>query len=422
MRQIDNNFEDFFREQFEDYESAPNTDSWQQIQARLHAKRRRIALWWWIPTGIAALLVGFLCLKSFSDKNRTPQNNVAKIENTTQKDSAILPKINTSETLKELQNTPSENNLAIENKIQNEAKTNILPNISPKKATFHYEETHISNERTVFHEVPNIENSTPNTPLQNTQIEEIAKPKSKEKISFAFLPILLNEVFSGEEISIKMPPSTTVETKNNIIKKRFSPSIIASLNAAPTYNFRNISPNKTDNNYVNNIANPATLSTERIGLQVGTDIDFKLTKHLGFATLFNYQYTPFQVAYDLRKNETPTIEGLVTNKGNSLNINSVSYQTSQEILTQNLHSVNAAFALNFYSNEKNKWSAGMGTGKWFGKDRLSGTPFYTTFVYTHTFKKGLKIAPFFRYDFKNYTLNNKILEIQPYQFGLKFQL
>ena len=422
MKQIDNNFEGFFREQFEDFESAPNTDSWQQIQARLQPKRRRIALWWWIPTGIAALLAGFLCLKSFSDKNETPQNNVAKIGDTTQKDSAILPQINKSENAKDIQNTLFKNKPVAENKTLNEVKTKILHSISPKKATIHYEETHISNEQTVFHEVPNIENSTPNTPLQNTQIEEIAKPKNKEKISFAFLPTLLNEVFSGEEISIKMPPYTTIETKNNIIKKKFSPSTIASLNAAPTYNFRNISPNKTDNNYVNNIANSATVSTERIGLQVGTDIDFKLTKHLGFATLFNYQYTPFQVAYDLRKNETPTIQGLVTNKGNSLNINSVSYQTSQEILTQNLHSVNAAFALNFYSNEKNKWSAGIGTGKWLGKDKLSGTPFYTIFTYTHSFKNGFKIAPFFRYDLKNYTLSNKILEIQPYQFGLKFQL
>ena len=418
MKQIDNNFEGFFREQFEDFESAPNVDSWQLIQERLQTKRRRIALWWWIPTGIAAVLVGFLCIKSFSNNNERATKNIVKIENTSKKDTFIQPKTNAKEVGEKIENITNTIEINAKNSTINKSVKSILP----QKSTIHYEETHISNEQTVYHEVPNIENSTPNISSSSVKVEEVMKPKNIKFFGITMLPTLRRQVFSNEEVKVKIPMSVAIVEKNTLLKKKFKPSIIASVNAAPTYNFRNISPNKNDENYINKIISPAITSTQRIGLQIGSDIDFKLTKRLGFATLFNYQYTPFSVAYDLRRNETPTIDALVTNKGNSLNINSVSYETSREIITQNWHSLNAALAFNFYSNEKNKWSVGIGTGKWLGKDKPLGTPIFTTLGYTHTFKNGLKLAPFFRYDLKNYTLNNKILEVQPYQFGLKIQL
>ena len=419
MKQIDNNFEDFFREQFEDFESAPNADSWELIQERLQPKRRRIVIWWWLPTSIAAMLVGFLCLKSFSDKNeKTSLDNVAKIENTSKNDTFTQPKTGNNEVVEKVENTTKTDEINAKNVLKNKAKKEILP----QKSNIHYEETHISNEQTVYHEVPNIGNSEPNMPVQNVIVEEKAKPKNSEKLSIAFLPNLLRQVFSGEEINVQLPTSVAVVENNTLLKKKFRPSIIASLNAAPTYNFRNILPNKDDEIYIDKIVSPATASTQRIGLQIGSDIDFKLTKRIGFATLFSYQYTPFDAAYDLRKNENPTIDALVINKGNSLNISSLSYETERQVVAQNWHSVNAALAFNFYSNEKNKWSAGIGTGKWLGKNKPSGIPFFATFAYIYTFKNGLKLAPFFRYDLKNYTLDNKILEVQPYQFGLKIQL
>jgi hypothetical protein len=423
MKQIDNNFEDFFREQFEDFESAPNADSWQIIQERLQPKRRRIALWWWLPTGIAAVLLGFVCLKSFSNKeNRTIQETV-KIEKSIKKDTIVEPTtdaniyIDANEKKATLQEDMSVQNA--KNEINNKAIKDLLP----QKNNTHYEKTYIKNETTVYHDVPNIENSTPNTPTQEAIIEKDAIA-SKEKISIALLPTLWKQVLSGEEITVKIPPLTNNDKKNTLTapQKKSNKMVSFSVDIAPTYNLRSILPNANDERYINNITIPAITSAQRIGLQIGGGIDFKLSKYFGISTLFGYQYTPFDVTYDLRKNETPNIDAFVINKGNTLNINSVTYDTERVTLSQNWQSINAAFALNFYSNEKNKWSAGIGSGKWIGKDKLSGSPFFTTLTYTHEFKKGLKIAPFFRYDLKNYTLNNNLLEIKPYQFGLKIQL
>ncbi len=418
MKQIDNNFEDFFREQFEEFESAPNPDSWQIIQERLQQKRRRIALWWWLPTGIAAILIGFLCLKSFSNKANENTVETVKIERSTNTDTIIHTDTDTNKseensTIREEKTTP-----IFENKIKKQAVKDILP----QRKNTHYELTQVQNETTVYHDVPNIDNSTPNTPLQTITIENKIG-ENKAKINISFLPTLLNQVVSGEEIIIKAPLSIKSEDKNTLNKpqKKASKIVTFAVDIAPTYNFKNIAPNTSDKSYINNISIPAIASAERIGLQIGTDIDFKVTKYLGFSTLLGYQYTPFDVAYDLRKNETPNIDALVINKGNTLTINSVTYDTERISVSQNWHSLNATFALNFYSNEKNKWSAGIGTGKWFGKDKPSGNPFFTSLTYTHKFNNGLKVAPFFRYDLKNYTSNNNLLKVQPYQLGLKIQ-
>lgn len=418
MKQIDNNFEDFFREQFEEFESAPNPDSWQIIQERLQQKRRRIALWWWLPTGIAAMLIGFLCLKSFSNKANENTVETVKIERSTNTDTIIQPDTDTNKseensTIREEKTTP-----IFENKIKKQAVKDILP----QRKNTHYELTQVQNETSVYHDVPNIDNSTPNTPLQTITIENKIG-ENKAKINISFLPTLLNQVVSGEEIIIKAPLSIRSEDKNTLNKpqKKASKIVTFAVDIAPTYNFKNISPNTSDDSYINNILIPAIASAQRIGLQIGTDIDFKLTKHLGFSTLLGYQYTPFDVAYDLRKNETPNIDALVINKGNTLTINNVTYNTERISISQNWHALNATFALNFYSNEKNKWSAGIGTGKWFGKDKPSGNPFFTSLTYTHKFNNGLKVAPFFRYDLKNYTSNNNLLKVQPYQLGLKIQ-
>ena len=419
MKQIDDNFEGFFREQFDEFESAPNPDSWQIIQERLEQKRRRTALWWWIPTGIAAILVGFLCLKSFSNKVNEKTDETVKIEHSTKTDTIIQP--NTDANKNEVNEVKQENKTIqiFENKIKKQATKDILP----QRKNTHYELTQIQNETTVYHDVPNIENSTPNTPLQTTTTIENKIGENKAKINISFLPILLNQVVSGEEMIVKIPLSIKSDGKNTLSKpkKKSSKIVTFAVDIAPTYNFKNIAPNTSDESYINNISIPAIASAERIGLQIGTDIDFKLTKHLGFSTLLGYQYTPFDVAYDLRKNETPNIDALVINKGNTLTINRVTYDTERISVSQNWHSLHAAFALNFYSNEKNKWSAGIGTGKWFGKDKPSGNPFFTSLTYTHKFNNGLKVAPFFRYDLKNYTSNNNLLKVQPYQLGLKIQ-
>jgi hypothetical protein len=423
MKQIDNNFEDFFREQFEDFESAPNADSWQIIQERLQPKRRRIALWWWLPTGIAAMLLGFVCLKSFSNKENKNTQETVKIEKSIKKDTMVAPttdasiEINTSE--KKV--TSQEGKLL--QKAENEIKNKQIKDILPQKKGTHYETTYIKNETTVYHEVPNIDDSTPNKPVQEAVIYKDAVA-NKENVIIALLPTLWKQVLSGEEITVKITPVTDNDKKSALTtpQKKSNKRVSFSADIAPTYNLRNILPNANDERYINNITIPAITSAQRIGLQIGGGIDFKLSKYFGISTLFGYQYTPFDVTYDLRKNETPNIDALVVNKGNTLTINSVTYDTERVTLSQNWQSINAAFSLNFYSNEKNKWSAGIGSGKWIGKDKLSGSPFFTTLTYTHEFKKGLKIAPFFRYDLKNYTLNNNLLEIKPYQFGLKIQL
>jgi hypothetical protein len=418
MKQIDNNFESFFQERFEDFESAPNVDSWQIIQERLQPKRRRVALWWWISTGIAAMLLGFLCVKSFSNKEHKNTLEIVKIENLATKDTSVQLNIATkiSET-----NVKIQDDGAVQN-TKNETQNKAIKSILPRKKNTYYEETIIKNETTVYHDVPNIDNSTPNTPAPEN-IPYKTETVAKAKINIALLPLLVQQVFSGEKITVKIPTYVNSDNKNTLIvpQKKSTKMISFAVDIAPTYNFKNILPNTNDERYINKITIPATASTQRIGLQIGTDIDFKLTKHLGFSTLFGYQYTPFAVSYDLRKNEIPNIDALVVNKGSTLNINNVTYDTERITIAQNWHALNAAFALNFYSNEKNKWSAGIGTGRWIGKDKPLGTPFFATLSYTHKFKNSLKVAPFLRYDLKNYTLNNNLLEIQPYQVGLKIQ-
>lgn len=56
MKHLDE-FENYFQEQFEDFESEPEPESWQKIHDRLHGKRRRIFFWWWIPI-LAVAIIG----------------------------------------------------------------------------------------------------------------------------------------------------------------------------------------------------------------------------------------------------------------------------------------------------------------------------------------------------------------------------
>lgn len=415
MKHLDE-FENYFQEQFEDFESEPELDSWQKIHDRLHGKRRRFFFWWLIPiVGIATIGAGlFLSKKKNTNELVTPKieekSNLKYVDTSVLPDNKILTQENNPSVATLTQ--PIISNISVSTNIQ---QTTSVQKLSPKslsdsKAKIDdksFEIIEINKEFSVHHEVPNIE---------NTAATSSNVVKTKENLSIALLSVLsLETVTENNEIPTIQPK------KSSLIQpiKKENPKWSLFVSAAPTYNLANVSPNKNDKTFVTDVKTAALRSSSRVGIQAELGILRQTSSRFQFFGALNYQWTPFSLDYTLYEAEVNTIDAYVSNAGKSVNVNKVNYTTSVEKAQQNWHLASVNTGINFSLNKKNQLSVGIGIGKWFGKDALQGTPMYGVASYSHLFKGGLQLSPYIKYDLKKYQLSNDLFQVQPYQIGLK---
>jgi hypothetical protein len=415
MRQIDE-FDNFFRDRLEDFDSAPNEHEWQGIQERLHPKRRRVALWWWIPTGIAALIGSVLiCRQLPINHGNPPSENQTIVTTKNQENVENNAQIKTQNVDKqEIAIKDNENQY-----LEKSKNKNIDGKITVRIGTKTYEKSITDGQPIVYHEVPDIATSEPKPSTENTKNTTVENTEKRPFLTFVLLPLLENSIFSEKEINLKdfqaKFTSNTVDLKK---KKNFYP-LKFYMGVSPTYNFKNVNPNENDNVFVSKIQNPTFASKQRIGLQLETRCSKQVSKRIGFSTTLAYQLMPFEVSYLQRKENTEVVVSSISNAGKSLNISDVSYDYEAVNIHKNLHSLSAIAAMNFHLNEKNALSLGIGKGIWMGKEKLSGSPTYASISYERALQNRLKITPYFNYHLRSYATSNAVLNIQPYQIGIK---
>jgi hypothetical protein len=414
MRHLDE-FENYFQEQFEDFESEPEPESWQKIHDRLHGKRRRIFFWWWIPmVAIATIGAGFFLFKgnntSDLEAQNLPQKNIpTTIGASTQSANTLVQENNSSN------NTltpPNNSTVLISANIQ---QTTSVKKLSPKSLpdskvqidNKSFEKIELNKDVAIYHEVPNIEN----TPISSSNTV-----KTKENISIALLNRLALQTLEENKKTPVIEPK-----RSNLIQpvKKENPKWAVFVSAAPTYNLTNVSPNKDDKTFVTDVKTASLRSSSRIGVQAELGVLRQTNSRLQFFGALNYQWTPFSLDYTLYKADVNSIDAFVSNAGKTVNVNKVNYTTSPETVQQNWHLASINTGINFSLNKKNQLSIGVGAGKWFGKNALQGTPMYGIVSYSHQFKSGLMLSPYLKYDFKKYQLSNDLFQVQPYQIGLK---
>jgi hypothetical protein len=414
MRHLDE-FENYFQDQFEDFESEPEPESWQKIHDRLHGKRRRIFFWWWIPmVAIATIGAGFFLFKgkntSDLEAKNLPQKNVPSTIDTSNQPANTLTQENNPSVN---QVTPSTNSTVLIS--ANIQQTTSIQKLSPKSLpdskvqidNKSFEKIDLNNDGAIYHEVPNIKN----TPILSSNTV-----KMKENINIALLSGLDLKTLDENKKTPVIEPK-----RSNLIEpvKKENPKWAVFVSAAPTYNLTNVSPNKDDKTFVTDVKTASLRSSNRIGVQAELGVLRQTNSRLQFFGALNYQWTPFSLDYTLYKAEVNNIDAFVSNAGKTVNVNKVNYTTSPETVQQNWHLASINTGIHFSLNKKNQLSIGVGAGKWLGKNALQGTPMYGIASYSYQFKSGLMLSPYLKYDFKTYQLSNDLFQVQPYQIGLK---
>lgn len=185
MKEIDQ-FESFLQERFEHFEEMPAPSSWQEIQERLHRKKRRPVIFWWIPVAASALLlVG--CYFYFQKKQ--PDNFVEKTNVTN-------PVTSTSSTATNEVTVPTNSSTisstTANTAVNNTTTKNITAPIPNTKKT--YEITKIQGQTDVYHEVPNTSNTNNNISTNNINITN-SKANTNPTLHIVFLPTMALKSF-----------------------------------------------------------------------------------------------------------------------------------------------------------------------------------------------------------------------------------
>jgi hypothetical protein len=405
-------FEHYLREQFEDFESDTAPESWEKIREQLHPKKRRIVAFWWLPTGIAAMLLLYLGLS----KTTTPSNDNAggvapaspsKIivpnSKNSQQTITILDKIPTSEPSGKKENTSSTIN-SINKKVQNTASQKAIP-----RTDITIKETIISSNNS------NVEPTT--TATTNNTIENIISIKRENTSLLAALQTL-------------SPAIVNLETNTDLAIARIEdkkPSVIEPLHRQKQHfkfyatiglssNYRNITPLTGDENSLTNIKTADVIAINRMGWQANIGVQIPLFKHFVLRPSLNYQGYVTQLQYDLAQPKIENLRGITSSSGNTFTINE--YPTATTTEQQIYHSINAQADIMYFFNKKNALSVGAGVGRFLGNSAAKQT-LYSSASFKHQFTR-FSVEPFFQYHLRNYRATSQYYDFQPYTIGINF--
>jgi hypothetical protein len=404
-------FEHYLREQFEDFESETSPESWERIREQLHPKKRRIVAFWWLPTGIAALVLFGIWFASNPKKTAvaTTENksqttlNQSIIENKETK-SNILSSITKSEKT----NTITKNTTTTPNQ---KSKTDAFQ--TQVKANKNSNSTAQNNTQNTI--IANANSSNANNEISSTTINATTKKSVEEvvtKIAILFpnaLDIATRDDLEIPKIDISPILKTPVQSQKQ--KTKFYTSVGLSSN------YRNITPISGDEFYLNNITAPNAIALNRLGWDASAGVQIPFLKHWAIRPALAYQGYLTQLNYDLSQPKVEDITGTASLTGTTFTIKDY----PQNIITEKnaYHSLNLQADIMYFFNKKNALSVGGGVGRTLGTNPQSGT--YVSAAYQRRIK-GINIEPFFQYHLSNYRATSTYYNFQPYRVGVRANL
>jgi hypothetical protein len=429
MEQFDN-FEDFFREEFEDFESETSPESWSRIREQLHTKRkRRFLVFWWLPVGIALLGLGIwwkpntsataiiqneVKQKTENTDNQSIVENAKDKNNASAKSETIVKSNPNQQTITILDDSKINiNNENIINPLSQKAKTN-----KQKTSNNAINETTKSSATTI---IPSI-NPIP----QNTNIEtaiaitpQTSLSQKRQQIELLSLIEILKiralDIAEQNDVQIPRVTTTKVTIKEPLNKQKQHIQFVAT--AGLSSNYRNISPIADDKNYLTSVKVPSLAAINRMGWQTAIGVQIPIWKHWGVRTSLNYQGYVAQLQYDLSKPQIDEIQGRVAAGGSTFVIAEYPKVPIKE--NDIYHSLNLQGDFMYFFNKKNALSVGAGIGRLFGANPQQTLYLNTSFK--HQFAR-FSAEPFFQYHLNNYQAKNKYYNFQPYTIGVNFGL
>ncbi len=426
MEHLDN-FEDFFRETFEDFESETNPESWSHIREQLHPKpKRRFLAFWWLPVGVALMGLGIWWKPNATATAIVPNEVNKKIEsvdnqsiinkkadkNTASAKSETVVKTNPNQqiiTILDESKIVSDNQNTI-NQLSQKAKPN-------KQKTSNNNINQTSNSVTVISNIAAIPQNT-NVETATVIKQETSLSQKREQISqlsllqtltIPFIEIVQNDV------QIPMIETSAIAIKEPLNKQKRHIQFVAT--AGLSSNYRNISPITNDKNYLTNVKTPSMGAINRMGWQTTIGVQIPITKHFGIKTSLNYQGYLAQLQYDLSKPQIDDIQGKVAQGGTSFQI--AEYPTVARSEKDRYHSLNLQGDVMYFFNKKNALSAGAGIGRLFGTSPQQTLYLNTSFK--HQFAR-FSAEPFFQYHLNTYQSKAQYYNFQPYSIGINFGL
>jgi hypothetical protein len=428
MEQFDN-FEDFLREEFEDFESETHPESWSRIREQLHPKqKRRFLVFWWLPVGMALLGLG-IWWKPNATATTIVQNEVKqKTENTDNQliENKSSDKNNTS-AKSEITTKANPNQQIItildEPKTQSNHQNNIHSLSQKAKPNKQKTSNNITNEGVISSATTSIPSI--NTTPQNTNIETAIaitpqislSQKSVQILQVSFLETLAIPALEITHNDLQIPKIASNKTsiKEPLNKQKQHIQFIAT--AGLSSNYRNISPIADDKNYLTSVKAPSLTSINRIGWQTAIGVQIPIWKHWGLRASLNYQGYLAQLQYDLSKPQIDDIQGKVAAGGSTFVI--AEYPKVATTERKIYHSLNLQGDVMYFFNKKNALSAGAGIGRLFGSSPQQ--TLYLNASFKHQFAR-FSAEPFFQYHLNTYRSANAYYNFQPYSIGVNFGL
>lgn len=440
MEQFDN-FEDFFKEEFEDFESEPSVESWEKIREQLHPKpKRRVLAFWWLPT--AALVVAGLAYILYPKQHNTDSNkaNINTSITTDKSENNDLPNAHNDETNIIINNNDNQLNETVSPKVTEtntaaitKQERSTIENETPiKNATNNIVKSKNTNRNNATAEKLGDNITTENTELNkagnNVQIStnniknpiDVVQVTHKQEIINALpliTPILQLSIHTVtplfvttnlDKLEEHKAHITTPVHKQNINKTAWFAKIGA------TANYRNINPTVDDNQLITDITAPKLSAAKRLGFQAAVGLQVPIYKQLAWRNSINYQGTMQYLYYHLSEGQGASFSGTTT--GSSFQVTTVDYEKSYITDKQYFHSVGLQSDLVYLLNKKHSLSFGAGFGK-----LLTNTPRQNTIYLNagYTYKmKYFSIEPFVQYHLKNYQAKSGLYNYQPFSFGI----
>jgi hypothetical protein len=420
-------FEDFWREELEAFESEPDDKEWEAIRDRLHPKRRMIPLWWLVPLAAALVGVGVFRQLSQPDNQLKATDSHIPIQTITTTKDIISSKATQEQQRLEQMTNPNSTSVTKSNNANN-------PILNQEKTTNRQEvnrigvEKHLITSNNYSNVVTNNnatqqristkdsllkenENSSAMANAERRQKESTMNPLPTKII--ALIPQQANTIFEpalekvNDWASIKEP---SVKKQNK--RKGLYFGLGTSLN------LRNISPIKTDDFAMTQVQLPSLTSSNRIGWQASIGYKLPIRNRLVWRSSLQYQGFIAKLDYRLKLPEIEDIEtsAQVSNAGLSLRYEQINLKQTDKNEHYLYHNMSWNNELGGSINDKNALYIGASLGKMLSTNGVSAA---LNATYSHRFKY-FAIEPYFQHHLKYYTSKEPIYTFQPYAIGVNF--
>lgn len=415
-------FEDFWREELESFESEPDLKEWEAIRDRLHPKRRVIPIWWLVP--LAAALVGVGVFRYLPSQKNDGSNTAAVEQKTTiqqDKNSSILSNDSDNATITKPGTGNDDFSKSEKQTLSADAKRQ--RNITAKNNKLNSVNTEeIIAENTVKKEetVRENDNKQPKIDAPNNQVTPTINSQNatREAVAFSQLPTRLSQLpLEGQVLPTIEKVNSAIVIKEPVEKKQSKLKGFY-VSAGTSMNFRNISPVKTDDFTMTAVQLPSTTSYNRLGWQAAIGYKLPINKHFSWRGSLQYQGFVAKLDYRLKLPEIENVEtsGEVTSSGLSLKYEKIDLKQTDKNEAYKYHNFSLNNELGWSINTKNALYFGCSVGKMLGNKGLT-----TALNSTYSYKlKYFNIEPYFQYHLKYYASKEPIYNFQPYAFGVNF--